>query len=57
MTMVSDQLLAYSPTLFAALVLGVNSAAAYKEPAGRGTAAELFTPSAKACTEQALKAR
>ena len=27
------------------------------EPAGRRTAAELFTPSAKACTEQALKAR
>ncbi len=28
-----------------------------EEPAGRGTAAKLFTPSAKACTEQALKAR
>ena len=27
------------------------------EPAGRRTAAELFTPSAKACTELTLKAR
>ena len=28
-----------------------------EEPAGRRTAAEMFTPSAKACTEQALKPR
>jgi hypothetical protein len=27
------------------------------EPAGRGTAAELSTPSARACTEQAQKAQ